>query len=106
MELTESSIAQRADGRWAFRYDARIAEPFRAAYGSGDISLWPLYEAIQCPTLAIRGADSDLLSRETWQHMGEVGPHAELAEFTGVGHAPMFLTDDQIDIVRNFLLHA
>jgi len=106
MELTESSIAQRADGRWAFRYDARIAEPFRAAFGNGDISLWPLYEAIQCPTLAIRGADSDLLSRETWLRMGETGPRAELAEVSGVGHAPMFLADDQIDIVRSFLLHA
>ena len=27
----------------------------------GDVDLWPLYDAIRCPTLVIRGADSDLL---------------------------------------------
>ncbi len=106
VELTESSIRQRPDGRWSFRYDPRIGEPFRAAFGDGDISLWPLYEAIRCPTLVIRGGDSDLLTRDTWRRMGESGPRAELAEIPGVGHAPMFLSDDQIDVVRNFLLHA
>lgn len=104
--LTESSIVQRSDGRWAFRYDPDIAAPFRAAFAEQDISLWPLYQAITCPTLAIRGGESDLLTRETWQRMGDCGPRAKLAEIPGVGHAPMFQSDDQIAIVRDFLLSA
>lgn len=104
--LTESSIVQRPDGRWAFRYDPRIAEPFRAAFADKDIELWPLYQAISCPTLAIRGGESDLLTRDTWQRMGECGPRAQLAEIPGVGHAPMFQSDAQIAIVRDFLLSA
>lgn len=104
--LTESSIGQRADGRWGFLYDPQIATPFKATFSEQDIDLWPLYQAIRCPTLAIRGAESDLLTRETWLQMGQCGPRAELAEIPGVGHAPMFLTQGQIDIARNFLLAA
>ncbi len=42
------------------RYDPGIAAPFAQAaalQGDGkDIELWPLYDAIRCPTLVIRGA--------------------------------------------------
>jgi pimeloyl-ACP methyl ester carboxylesterase len=102
--LTETSIVQRADGRWAFRYDPRIAEPFKAAFVDKDIDLWPIYAGITCPTLVVRGAESDLLTRDTWQQMGACGPQAQLAEIPGVGHAPMFQSDEQIAIVRDFLL--
>ena len=102
--LTETSIVQRADGRWAFRYDPRIAEPFKAAFVDKDIDLWPIYAGITCPTLVVRGAESDLLTRDTWQQMGACGPQAQLAEIPGVGHAPMFQSDEQIAVVRDFLL--
>ena len=55
---------------------------------------------------AYRVGDSDLLTRETWQQMGSRGPRAKLAEIPGVGHAPMFLADDQIAVARDFLLAA
>ena len=102
--LTEHSVFQRPDGRWAFRYDPRIAEPFKAAFVDQDVDIWPIYQAIHCPTLVIRGAESDLLTRETWQQMGSCGPQAKLAEIPEVGHAPMFQSDEQIAIVRDFLL--
>ncbi|MCL2345443.1 MAG: alpha/beta hydrolase [Desulfobulbus sp.] len=102
--LSESSVGRRADGRWGFVYDPRIAEPFAAALTSQDADLWNFYDRIACPTLAIRGAQSDLLARPVWQQMGERGPRAALAEVPGVGHAPMFLDESQIAIVRDFLL--
>ncbi|MDR0775597.1 MAG: alpha/beta hydrolase [Azonexus sp.] len=102
--LTESSVAQRTDGRWGFRYDSRIADGFRASFADEDIDLWGIYDRITCSTLAIRGAESDLLARAVWQSMGERGPRAVLVEIPGVGHAPMFLDEDQISIVRDFLL--
>ena len=104
--LTETSVTQRADGRWGFLYDPRIAEPFKAAFADKDVDLWPLYEQISCTTLVIRGAESDLLTRDTWQKMSSCGPRAKLAEIAGVGHAPMFQSDDQIAVVRDFLLSA
>ena len=104
--LTEHSISQRSDGRWGFLYDPEIATPFKATFADKDIDLWPIYDLIKCPTLVMRGAESDLLRRETWQQMGERGPRAKLAEIPGVGHAPMFQSEDQIAIVRDFLLSA
>ena len=101
--LTEHSIAQRPDGRWGFRYDPRIAEPFRAAFVGKDIDLWPIYERIRCPVLLTRGAESDLLTRETAEQMTQRGPRAKLVEFAGVGHAPMFLDPAQIRPVVDFL---
>lgn len=104
--LTQHAVAQRADGRWGFRYDPAIAVPFRLAYQAGsteDISLWPLYEQITCPTLALRGANSDLLLRPIWEEMGLRGPKAVLKEIPAVGHAPMFTDDHQIALVHDFL---
>lgn len=105
-QLTQSSIRQRADGRWVFRYDPRLAEPYRSAFVGQDIDLWPLYERVGGPVLAIRGAESDLLAPETWRRMAECGPRAELAEIPDVGHAPMFQSEAQIALVRDFLLRV
>ncbi len=104
--LTASSIRQTADGNWRFRYDPRLAEPFKAELPAEGIDLWPLYAAIQCPTLAVRGADSDLLSRATWERMAACGPKARLVEIPAVGHAPMFHDAAQIAVVEEFLLDA
>ncbi|RIX45625.1 MAG: alpha/beta hydrolase [Rhodocyclales bacterium GT-UBC] len=104
--LTESSVARRPDGRWGFLYDPQIAAAFQAAFVDQDVNLWPIYDAIRCPTLVLRGAESDLLTRDTWLEMGRRGPQAKLAEVAGVGHAPMFMTEEQISIARDFLLSA
>ncbi len=107
-QLTERVVKTTPDGRIALRYDPGIAQSFIAAaavQGEGkDVELWPLYDAIRCPTLVIRGENSDLLSRETVGAMQERGPRARAVELPGVGHAPMFMTDGQVAVVRDFLL--
>lgn len=102
--LSETSLRHDPDGRWRFRYDPDIAVPFKTAFGGQDVDLWPVYEAIGCSTLVIRGERSDLLDRDTWQAMRERGPRAQLAEVPAVGHAPMFQDEAQISLVRDFLL--
>ncbi len=103
--LTVHALRQSADGPWEMAYDPGIAEPFRAAMGEGkDIELWPLYEAIRCPTLLVRGAESDLLTVETARQMAGRGPRASVVEIPGVGHAPVLMQPDQISIVRDFLV--
>jgi len=93
-----------------FHYDPLIAMPFASVTpqtaAAGEAAMWKLYDSIRCPTLITRGAESDLLSRETAMAMTHRGPHARLVEFAGVGHAPMFLHDDQISVVRDFLLQG
>lgn len=101
--LTQSSVLQRADGSFEMGYDPRIADSFHRAT-TGDIDLWPIYDRIDCPTLLVRGEKSDLLTHDTAQAMAGRGPLPELIEVAAVGHAPMFMSEDQIDIVRRFLV--
>ena len=70
--LTRTSVAQNAEGRYALTYDPGIAVPFQNAAAPPD--LWPVWDAIRCPTLVLRGAQSDLLSAATAQAMTARGP--------------------------------
>ncbi len=89
-------------------YDPAIALPFRAvtpaAAAAGEAAMWQAWDRIACPTLLLRGAESDLLSPATAAAMCERGPRAELATFAGVGHAPTLVAADQRSVVRRFLL--
>ncbi len=104
--LTEYSVRRMddAEGGYAMIYDPGLGEVFRLNPVPVDIDLWPVYEAIRCPTLALRGAESDLLEASTLAAMGTRGPRARTVEFSGVGHAPMLMDSAQIAVVRDFLL--
>lgn len=102
--LTEVAVRRNDDGSYRMHYDPRIAEPFRAQMPDKDLELWPTYEAVRCPTLVLRGALSDLLTRETCERMSTCGPRARVVEIPEVGHAPTLMHADQIAIVREFLL--
>ena len=101
--LTETWLRRNGDGGWRAHYDPRIAEPFKA---DKDLELWPLYDAVRCPTLVLRGELSDLLMRETADEMTRRGPRAKVVEIRGVGHAPTLLHPGQIAIVRDFFLEG
>ena len=68
-----------------------------------DIEIWHVYDAIICPTLVLRGADSLLLSAETAQAMTERGPKATLVTVAGVGHAPALMAADQVETIAGWL---
>jgi len=108
LALTRPMLVPDGDG-FKPHYDPNIAVPFKAMTpemaAAGEAALWRAYDAIACPTLLIRGADSDLLTRDTATAMTQRGPRAQLREFAGVGHAPMFVVPEQIAAVREFL-HA
>jgi len=101
-------IAAADGGGFRSHYDPSIAVPFRAATPEaaalGEAALWHAYDAITCPTLLLRGAESDLLSKSTALSMTQRGPRAALRQFSGVGHAPTLVVHDQVQAVREFLL--
>ncbi|MYM66919.1 alpha/beta fold hydrolase [Pseudoduganella sp. FT55W] len=107
-KLATDVLRQDKDGKWVRHYDMGLALPFRSATpesaDADQAMLWAAYDAIMCPTLLVRGADSDLLSPETAKLMTERGPKAKLVEIPNVGHAPTFIHDDQIAIAKQFLL--
>jgi pimeloyl-ACP methyl ester carboxylesterase len=104
--LTEVWVRKGEDGTYRAHYDPGIAEPFRAAMPEKDLELWPLYDAVRCPTLVVRGARSDLLSQDTAREMARRGPKAKVVEIPEVGHAPTLMSAEQISIVRDFLLEG
>ena len=108
LELTRHMLKPDPDGGVRLHYDPAIALAFQSltqeAATQGEAALWGLYDAITAQTLLVRGAQSDLLSPQTAQQMTQRGPRARLVEFAGVGHAPTFVANDQIDAVASFLL--
>lgn len=101
--LMQHTFKPTVSGGLRFNYDPDIRKPLAQALLGPEVNLWPVYDRIKCPTLLVRGATSDLLSVETAAEMTRRGPQAVLKTVAGVGHAPMFMTDDQIALVRDFL---
>ena len=101
-DLAANSMRRKPDGSLGFAYDPRIADAFHAME-PGDIDLWEVYDAVRCPTLVLRGENSDVLRRADAEAMTQRGPRAQLVEFAGIGHAPALLSPDQIETIRGFL---
>jgi hypothetical protein len=54
----------------------------------------------------VRGAESDVLLASTATEMRNRRPDTEVVELPGVGHVPSLMSEDQLAIVRRFLLRA
>jgi pimeloyl-ACP methyl ester carboxylesterase len=102
-KMAAQSARQLPDGSFALHYDPKIAEPFKALAGK-DVEFWEQWDKVACPVLLLRGAQSDILRRSDAEAMTQRGPRARLVEFAGIGHAPALLAEDQIAVVRDFLL--
>ena len=116
--LAEHSAAQVGEGRNAslfrMRYDPAIGDTMRVSAPDPEfplgpnflagIDLWKTWTEIRCPTLVLRGAESDVLSHETLMQMQALRPGVEVLELPGIGHAPALMSYDQIAAVKEFLL--
>ena len=107
-KLARDVLRRDSDGQWRRHYDLAIAKGFEGiteeSTKGGEAALWAAYDAIRAPVLLVRGSESDLLTHETAVAMTERGPQAQLVELPGVGHAPTFMHEDQIALVRRFLM--
>jgi len=104
-EVTQAVL--KPDGKgFVLHYDPAISVPLRAAIpetmSDAERALWRLYDAIRCPTLLLRGEDSDVLSSATAIEMSARGPRPRVVSIPGVGHAPMLFDPTQIEVVRSF----
>jgi pimeloyl-ACP methyl ester carboxylesterase len=108
LDLSQAMVRPASGGGFTLHYDPAIAVPFRSLSEpmaiAGQAALWQLYDAIQAQTLLLRGAQSDLLTRDTALEMTRRGPRARLVEFEGVGHAPTLVDPAQVEAVASFLL--
>jgi pimeloyl-ACP methyl ester carboxylesterase len=93
----EHAFRQMPDGSYELKYDRKLAARFLGYSGSG-IDLWKCLEAVRCPTLLIRGGESDILAPEVAERMAAMLPDARLEVVPGAGHTVML--DNPADFNR------
>lgn len=107
-ELLNGPMLVQKNEQWILHYDTAISVPFGsvtpAIAKAGELAMWQSFQKITCPILIVRGAESDLLSRQTVAEMCAQNPHATSIEIAETGHAPAFIKAEQIDIARQFFL--
>ncbi|WP_119165829.1 alpha/beta fold hydrolase [Algihabitans albus] len=101
-KLTRDSLRPGPDGGYLSNYDPGIGAPF-VGQPLKDVDLWATWDAISCPVLLLRGAQSDLLSTETAAEMRRRGPPTRLVEIPGAGHAPALLSPFEFAAIRDWL---
>lgn len=93
-----------SNGRIVFDYDMKIAEPFKQSDGSGEIDLWPAFEALSGrPGLLLKGERSDLLSAQTVADMKARMDGLETVEVARVGHAPTLMEPEALAAIAKLL---
>jgi len=99
--LTETSVRRTAEGRVTPHYDPNMVMQFE--HHPGDYDQWEAWDALDLPTLCLRGESSDLLLAETADEMRQRGPRAEVVTIAGCGHAPALNVPEQFALVERFL---
>jgi esterase len=93
------------DGGFTWKYDRALRDAIRQGRLRAPADLWPQWRAITCPTLLVRGAESDVLSEETAKRMVDELPAARLVVVPGAGHT---VPGDQPEafqsLLREFLM--
>ena len=100
--MLEVSFRQQPNGSYKFDFDPNIMRPLYKAKTPA-ASLWPLFRALRCcPVLALRGAQSMLLTKECFAAMRHDRPDLHTALIPEVGHAPCLEEVEARTAIANF----
>ena len=91
------SIRQRPDGKWSWKYDKLLRTPGRQGPQWTPEQLWDAVSRIDCPTLVVRGGDSDIFADETMLKMQEVIPTCATVTVPRAGH--LVAGDNPVDFL-------
>lgn len=93
-----------ADGTLTWKYDKVLREMMRGDGRRDTIDLWEPLGHITCPTLLVRGAESDILAPEVAKKMLQRLLDGRLVEIEGAGHTvPGDQPAEFARVVRAFL---
>jgi len=103
LKMAQNTFQEKADGKLYFDWDVDIAKPLlEPSYAIPD--MWPLFRALkQVPTLVLRGAESDILSRDCFARMQEVKPDLVAVEIPRAGHVPTMAEPESRAALDDFL---
>ena len=82
------NLRRMPDGKWMWKYDqrhrARALDP--AAAGRRRDLLWSAVAKVSCPTLVVRGAESDVFHDEDAERLSGALPHGRWVKIANAGH--------------------
>ena len=85
------------NGKIGWKFDPAIREQRINGTAAPAVDLWPTLERVTCPTLLVRGAETDLLTEETARRMVDTLAQGTLAEIERAGH--MVFEDNPADFI-------
>ncbi|TIW06439.1 MAG: alpha/beta hydrolase, partial [Mesorhizobium sp.] len=102
------AICRETAAGWVPDFDPALVDTLAGIdFGKPLPDLWPQFDGLATvPLLAIRGANSKLLSVATFEEMGRRHPGMESATVEGQGHAPFLETGDLPGKIAAFLDRA
>ena len=80
------SIRQQPNGKWTWKYDKAMRSSERRPSSWTPEKLWECLKLIDCPTVVVRGSDTDVFSEETMQRMQQAIPDCSTATVAKAGH--------------------
>lgn len=103
--ITRHSVQKNATGKYELKRDPKIMfnVAMTMANPSANKMLWEIWNKTTTPTLIIRGAESDILTRETVLKMCQAKPQTRFVEISHTGHAPFLYTDGHFNLINTFL---
>lgn len=119
MPRTMAGFANVPDSRWmeeavkhyrasdrglSITYDPALRDSFLAAFDGPPVDMWPLWQATAgMPVALIRGANSDLLSRDTVAQMQAMRPDLIFADVPDRAHIPFLDEPEAVAVLHQFL---
>ncbi len=101
-EATRQTV-ETADGL-DLTYDPKLRDAIAAGASQPAPDLWPMFDAMQgLPLCLIRGANSDLLSRDTVTRMQERRPDMIFAEIPDRGHVPFLDEKPALEAIERWI---
>lgn len=97
------------NGKYYFSYDPRVIKTDAESIANiKDVDLWEMWKGVTSPILLIRGELSEVLQRETAMQMiasrKPDGHSVEFVELPNIGHVPALMENEQINIIKDWLL--
>ena len=93
------SIRQRSDGKWTWKYDKVLRTPGHRPGSWPPERLWECVASIGCPSLIVRGEESDIFTTEVMEKMLQVMPQSTSAVVPRAGH--LVAGDNPADFLKS-----
>jgi len=102
-ERVRHGLRRAPDGELTWKYAKGLRDMMREGRRDA-VDLWEPLPRIPCPTLVVRGAESDILSAEVAKKMAERLPDGRVVEIAGAGHTvPADRPEEFVRQIRAFL---